>query len=105
MLGTIVLALTIIQADPATLSAERLDSGYCDTTMWQNPRTGEWATWPFGSPLPCEPIACVPTYCETFDQRRDGALVCLDSDDTFPAGHWAIAEGPDDHDAQVIVEY
>jgi hypothetical protein len=106
MLGTIILAtVTIIGTPAADLPAERLDSGYCDNTMYWSERHQEWEASPFGPALPCVPAECAPTFCEDGVTQADGSLLCLDTDEVFPAGHWAYAIGPDQGDLQVVVEY
>lgn len=51
------------------------------------------------------PVACQPTYCETYEVLGDGALLCFDSDEVYAEGHWAFELGPDYGDLQAVVEY
>jgi len=104
MLGIVVLPLTLIFAAAPALP-ERLASAECETAMVQNPRDGSWNAAPW-TELPCVPVACVPTFCETWVvDPWDGSLVCLDTDERFPAGHWSLDIGPDQGEIQATVEY
>lgn len=51
------------------------------------------------------PDHCVPTYCEDYVVHDDGSLLCADTDELYPAGHWAYDTDPDYGDLQVTVEY
>lgn len=103
MLGIIILPLTLIFGSVPVLP-ERLASAECETAMVQNPRDGSWNAAPW-TELPCVPVACVPTFCEDSAVDSDGSLVCFDSDERYPAGHWSTVIGPDQGDLQVITEY
>lgn len=107
MLGQIILPLiTIFGNMGGSVPLENLTSDYCDTAMYQDPRDGTWQASPFGSPLPCEPIACAPTFCESYEViSANGYLLCFDSDESYPPGHWSYDVGPDQGDIQITVEY
>ena len=95
MLGTIILPLILVIASPEALPLERVSSAYCETS-------GNVA-------LPCVPAACSATFCETGFVRMDGALVCVDSDEVYPAGHWMVDDFQEDgkpgDSIHYVVEY
>lgn len=105
MLGAIVVPLVVIVADPGHLVPERAESAYCDATMVEGPRGWQFKAEPEGMALPCVPLACVPTYCETGVERSDGSLLCVDTNEVYPAGHWSIDLDPDYREEQFTVEY
>lgn len=84
--GILVLPLVTIFASAADVPAERVDSGYCREMAG----------------LPCEPDHCAPVFCEDGVPRADGSLLCLDSDEVYPAGHWAVDDWQDDQ--QICLE-
>lgn len=78
---TLVLAATLV-----TASAEPVEYPYSDTMTSQ------------------EVTACEPTFCENW-KETEGGLLCLDSDELYPPGHYFFDYGPDDGELQAIVEY
>lgn len=88
----LVLPLVTIFASAADVPAERVDSGYCRAIT-----VAEGFDL-----LPCVPAACAPTFCETGVERSDGSLLCVDSDEVYPAGHWATDDWQDDN--QICLE-
>lgn len=88
-----------VEVAPVTVYGDaRVDSGYCRTI----PVSEGFDL------LPCVPRTCAPTFCESGVVTVDGSLVCLDSDEVYPAGHWAVddwqEDGPDSS-VHFLVEY
>lgn len=109
MIGLVVLPLIVILSGPTP--SNRLESAACwsgdvDVTFPGGGAAVDGHGYPVGiDSLPCTPIACVPAYCETWEETDNGSLVCYDTDETFPAGHWAFTTDPDFGDWQVTTEY
>lgn len=117
MIGSIILPLITILAGPvAPLNAaeielqnvhpgyERNYSAMCETDMYWSEKRQEWNAAPQVL-LPCIPMACVPTFCEEGIVRSDGALYCDDSDEIYPAGHWALNDWEEDAQPGDSVHY
>lgn len=92
----IELATVLILGTPSALPLERNYSSYCEAS-------GNVA-------LPCVPVACAPTFCEDWSERGDGSLLCLDSDEVYAPGHFALYDAQEDDpvngpEISAVVEY
>lgn len=81
----ITLATILILGSAGSLPLERVSSAYCETDR-------------FDVALPCVPVACRATACEDFVEV-EGGLLCLDSDEVFPAGHYVLTDAQEDDPA------